>query len=100
MINLRLSLYPRSSLSSPFTPAPPLAPPLLLLVAVGVEALAPTVVSLIDGGIRRLLVEKPGAIDSTSLAQVAMAAVRCSAEVVIGYNRRYYAATTAARSMI
>ena len=76
------------------------ARPSTAIVAVGVEVLAPTVVSLIEGGIRRLLVEKPGAIDSTSLAQVAMAAVRCSAEVVIGYNRRYYAATSEARSMI
>lgn len=76
------------------------AKPSTAIVAVGVEVLAATVVSLVEGGVRRLLVEKPGAIDSTLLAQVAVAAGRCSAEVVIGYNRRYYAATAAARSMI
>jgi predicted dehydrogenase len=70
------------------------------IVAVGVEELADTVVTLVEGGVQRLLVEKPGAIDSTELSAVFAAAERLGADVVVGYNRRYYAACEMARRMI
>jgi len=70
------------------------------IVAVGVEGLADTVVALMEGGVRRLLVEKPGAVDSTELSVVAAVAEKCGADVVVGYNRRYYASCATARRVI
>ena len=74
--------------------------PSMAIVAVGVEVLADTVTTLLESGVRRLLVEKPAAIDSTTLSSVSSIADRLGAEVVVGYNRRYYATVRAAREMI
>ncbi len=70
------------------------------IVAVGVEGLEESVCDLVAGGVGRVLVEKPGAIDSRSLERVWAIADRRGAEVVVGYNRRHYEATRAAREMI
>lgn len=70
------------------------------IVAVGVEALASTTMSLLQAGVRRILLEKPGALNRTEIeALQAEARTRC-AEVVIAYNRRFFAATLAAQRMI
>lgn len=70
------------------------------IVSVGVEQLAPTTALLLDAGVRRVLVEKPGGLDSAGIAALADKADALGAEVVLGYNRRFYASVLAAREAI
>jgi predicted dehydrogenase len=70
------------------------------IVATGVEALAPTARRLVAAGVRRLLLEKPGALTRSELDALASQAGAAGAEIVIAYNRRMYASTLAAQRMI
>lgn len=74
--------------------------PELAIVAVGVEALASTTMRLLKYGIKRVLVEKPGALNSIELQNLCAVADTCSATVFIGYNRRMYASVQEARKII
>lgn len=74
--------------------------PDVAIVAVGVEALAPTAARLLQAGVRRILLEKPGALNRTEIEALEADASARGAEVVIAYNRRFYAATLAAQRMI
>lgn len=70
------------------------------IVAVGVEQLAGVATQLIEAGTRRLLIEKPGGVNTTDILGLQQAAARHEAEVLIAYNRRFYASTTRARELI
>jgi predicted dehydrogenase len=74
--------------------------PRAAIVSVGVEALAPTTRLLLDYGVRRILVEKPGALHRHEIEALAAVAADRSAEVIIAYNRRMYAATLHAQRLI
>lgn len=74
--------------------------PNIAVVAVGVEALAPTTIQLLQAGVRRILLEKPGALNSTEIEALQAEAQARGAEVVIAYNRRFYAATLVAQRLI
>jgi predicted dehydrogenase len=76
------------------------AAPDAAIVSVGVLELADTSLRLIRAGVRKLLVEKPGAIDSGSLEALNRAARAAGAEVFVAYNRRFYAATLHAKRLI
>lgn len=69
------------------------------IVSVGVEALAETTRMLLEFGIKRILVEKPGALDVAALVALRELAQQRGAEVLIGYNRRYYSSARAVRQM-
>jgi predicted dehydrogenase len=70
------------------------------IVAVNVEELASVTEALIRSGVRQILVEKPGALSLAELDRVARTARESPAEVVVGYNRRFYASTQRAAKMI
>ncbi|KAF0165449.1 MAG: Myo-inositol 2-dehydrogenase [Rhodocyclaceae bacterium] len=70
------------------------------IVAVGVEQLADTAIELIEAGTRRILVEKPGGLNTAQVSELAQVATRHGAEVLIAYNRRFYASAATARRMI
>jgi len=70
------------------------------IVAVGVEGLAATTKRLLEFGVRRILVEKPGALHQHELLDLAAAATARSAEIIIAYNRRMYASTLHAQLLI
>jgi predicted dehydrogenase len=70
------------------------------VVAVGVEELAATAIQLIEAGTRRVLVEKPGGLNTSQIRELRRVAVGHGAEVRIAYNRRFYASVNAARRMI
>lgn len=70
------------------------------IVAVGVEGLAATTQRLLEYGVRRILVEKPGALHQHELIHLAAAATARSAEILIAYNRRMYASTLHAQRLI
>jgi predicted dehydrogenase len=70
------------------------------VVAVGVEALAPATMRLLQAGVRRILLEKPGALNRSQIEALQIEARARGAEVVIAYNRRFFAATLAAQQII
>ena len=70
------------------------------IVAVGVEGLASVAKRLLGAGVKRVLLEKPGALHYSELLALYEQAQSSKAEVVIGYNRRMYAAVLAAQKMI
>lgn len=70
------------------------------IVAVGVEGLAATTRRLLEYGVQRVLVEKPGALHQHELRELAAEAMARSAEVLIAYNRRMYASTLHAQRLI
>ncbi len=74
--------------------------PSAAIVAVGVEALAGAVKSLLEFGVTRILVEKPGALRRAEIVALADLARSRGAQVLVGYNRRFYAATRRAVEMI
>lgn len=70
------------------------------IVAVGVEALASSAAALVEAGTRRVLVEKPGGVNTAEIGSLQRAAARQGAAVFLAYNRRYYGSTARAREMI
>jgi predicted dehydrogenase len=69
-------------------------------VAVTVENLSAVTTSLAEAGIRRILVEKPGASSVQELEELAAVEERTGARIRIGYNRRFYGSVLAAKAII
>lgn len=70
------------------------------IVAVSIDNLAQVALTLVRAGTRRLLLEKPGALNRAQLSVLNKLAKEQGAAVMIGYNRRFHAATLAAQTMI
>lgn len=70
------------------------------IVTVGVEDLAGAVLLLLRRGVKRILVEKPAGLDEAEIRSVAEAAKDAAAEVIVAYNRRFYASAARAREII
>lgn len=70
------------------------------IVAVSVQNLAETTEMLINAGVKKILVEKPGGQNSDEIAQVVQAAEKNVADVFVAYNRRFYASTLEAKKII
>lgn len=76
------------------------AVPSLAVVACGEKWIGAAARALIDAGVARLLVEKPGGFDAADIVATGKAAGARGAEVFVGYNRRFYASVAAAREII
>lgn len=70
------------------------------IVCVGVEALSQTCIELLHAGIRKILVEKPAALDTRGIQEIHRIALKTGAEIIVAYNRRFYAATLHANRII
>jgi predicted dehydrogenase len=70
------------------------------IVCVPVDQTAATVRELLDAGVERILVEKPGGASADELERLAADAERRGASVAVAYNRRFYASVREARSRI
>lgn len=76
------------------------AMPVAAIVAVGALELGSVTRRLLNHGVRRILVEKPGAMDLAELRELVALAHAESAEVFVAYNRRMYASTLHAQQMM
>lgn len=74
--------------------------PKTAIVAVGVEQLAPITETLIRSGTQRILLEKPGGINSKEVDYIYCLAEEKNVEVLIAYNRRFYHSVQQAREFI
>jgi len=70
------------------------------IVAVSVEELAEATKLLMKNGVKRILVEKPAGTTLEEITQVASEAENQRAEVYVAYNRRFFASTIKAQSII
>ena len=70
------------------------------IVAVDVESLCEVSCQIIQSGIKKVLVEKPGGMNRTEIEKTAALAETNDASVYIAYNRRFYAATEKALQII
>lgn len=75
-------------------------PPREAIVAVSFEALYSVTKALIQYGVKRILVEKPGAIHYTEIQELSRMADRQGAQVYIAYNRRFYTSVIEAKKRI
>lgn len=70
------------------------------ILAVQAEYGAECAVKLLKAGIKQLLVEKPCGLNEQQMDAIIDEAQRNNAKVVVGYNRRFYAAVMAAEKII
>lgn len=77
-----------------------LAVPETAIVAVGIEMLASVAIELIKSGVCRILIEKPAGLSTKDVNELHDVAVEYDAEVLVAYNRRFYASTIKAKQLI
>lgn len=70
------------------------------IVAVSENMLGSATTTLINSGVKNILVEKPGGLDITDIKNVCNKADENNASVFVGYNRRFYASVRKAREII
>lgn len=70
------------------------------IVAVGVESLAAVCLALLTRGAKKILVEKPGALNLDEMMLIEAARNAANASIKIAYNRRFYSSVQKARSII
>lgn len=73
--------------------------PQIAVVAVGVESLAAATINLMELGIKKILVEKPAALDREELDLLVNSSKKYNAEVYVAYNRRFYASVIEAQKL-
>ncbi|PCJ50961.1 MAG: myo-inositol 2-dehydrogenase [Gammaproteobacteria bacterium] len=65
------------------------------IVCTPVETLASITMELLAFGVKKILIEKPGALSVKELTEIKVLEAEKDATVLIGYNRRFYQATLA-----
>ncbi|MDH4944073.1 Gfo/Idh/MocA family oxidoreductase [Sulfurimonas sp. C5] len=70
------------------------------IVAVGIEKLYETTRELLRYGVKNILVEKPGALEAWQFEELNTLAKENDANLIIGYNRRFYASVLKAKEII
>ena len=68
--------------------------PSIAINTVNVEYLRDVTISLLNGGVKRILVEKPGDITADGLSRIEQASTINRAQVFIAYNRRFYSSVS------
>jgi len=71
-----------------------------VIVAVGMEQLAPVTIELLRKGFKNILVEKPAGLNFEEIKKVADEAKIKNANVFIAYNRRFYASVIKTKEII
>ena len=71
-----------------------------VIVAVGVEQLAPVTIELMEKGFKSILVEKPAGLNFQEIENVSSVDKNSNAELYIAYNRRFYASVLKALEII
>lgn len=75
-------------------------PATMAVLAIDIEETAAAAMTLMDYGVRRILVEKPGGVDAAEIAAVARRANQTGSQVFLAYNRRFLASVRRARDVI
>lgn len=70
------------------------------IVAVGVEVLASATEELLNYGVKRILLEKPGVGLINEIDSLTAKTKQCGADVMLAYNRRFYSSVLKAEEII
>lgn len=70
------------------------------IVAVGVQELSDITIQLVKFGIKNILLEKPGVCEPQEINELVEVTDKNNAQVLLAYNRRFYASTIAAEEII
>lgn len=70
------------------------------ILAVNIDCLRDEAIRLLEGGVKRLLIEKPAGLDLAEISAVARSAAKHGADVRVAFNRRFYAPVLRAEEMI
>lgn len=70
------------------------------IVAVGVDSIYDTTMALLDAGIKKILVEKPGGVNLEEIRKLHRSSIANGAMLFVGYNRRFYSSVLTAKEMI
>ncbi len=70
------------------------------IVAVSVEELSKKTISLIEAGVKNILVEKPAGLNREEIAKIEERARQNGARILVAYNRRLYSSTQKAKEII
>jgi len=71
-----------------------------VIIAVSIENLADSCISLLDFGVKNILLEKPGVGYASEIEMLAQKTEDSQANVVLAYNRRFYASVLKALEII
>jgi predicted dehydrogenase len=71
-----------------------------VIIAVGVQELASITIQLIKFGVKKILLEKPGICEYQEIKELVNVTIENRAEVVIAYNRRFYASVITAEEIV
>jgi predicted dehydrogenase len=71
-----------------------------VIVAVGIEELKSTCIMLLKNGVKNILLEKPGGINSQEINEIYQLYKSSSTSIFIAYNRRFYSSVSTAKKMI
>jgi predicted dehydrogenase len=74
--------------------------PTSAIVAVNVNTLAETTSQLLNYGVRKILLEKPGGVNNKEISDLNNQSLELNGEIYIAYNRRFYASTLTAQEII
>jgi predicted dehydrogenase len=74
--------------------------PEVAIVAVGVESLVDVATKLLESGVKKLFIEKPGALNLEGLKLVQNLGSEKMAKIYIAYNRRYFSSVLAATKLV
>jgi len=70
------------------------------IVCTPVDSLTSATLELLTFGVKKILIEKPGALNLDGLLKIKETARRYEAQVVVGYNRRFYQSTLALKDRL
>jgi hypothetical protein len=70
------------------------------VVASSICSLKEVTLNLLEKGVRKILLEKPGAISLAEIREMELAALACQANIRIAYNRRFYPTLSKALELI
>jgi len=74
--------------------------PSCAIVAVGVDVLAETAKMLLNYGVNKILLEKPGVASLAEMEELSLLAESKNATVLLAYNRRFYSSVLQAEKII
>ena len=75
-------------------------PPEAAIVSVGIEALSEATTSLLNFGIKKILLEKPGIGNPSEINALVDLSKKMDATVLLAYNRRFYSSVMKAEEII
>ena len=74
--------------------------PEAVIVAVGVETLKDTTIELLNYGVKKILLEKPGVCYPSEISEITALTKEKEATIFLAYNRRFYSSVIKAKEII